>query len=190
MNSQRPLWLGLGFCIVLAALATWFEESRPLSQLTKMSKTSTDRIVQTQARPQAAEVPSKNTSPSTAETTAETPSDALAIPSEEQYRKETEADPEGTPPSLFRFADQLSIQMEKALQSEPDAQALYPKLAECALSEQTPPTVQATCASNLFRLAKLYPETFLEKAKALQEKLSPRVKLLTQAAGYELETSE
>ena len=97
-----------------------------------------------------------------------TPSSDLERPLEpptlDQYRKEAEANPEQTPPSLIAFAGKIGKKMEAALDSKDPvpARSLFLELKSCVLDakeNERPVAVQALCLKNADRLSKSRPET-------------------------------
>ena len=144
-------------------------------------------------------VPTESPSPSLNEAGSEAASAAsvdsvdsapsLQFPTLEQVRREVEANPHATPPSLIEFAKAMAPRMEEALQSQDPrvVKRMVFALKGCALSDsnQAVPQVQALCVTNLKRLAEAKGNTFPGIEDAYREvgsRASPDARRLLNAA--------
>lgn len=78
--------------------------------------------------------------------------------SQEQVRKEVQANPHGAPRSIIKFAETLGPMMEKALSNETDAKTLIAELQVCALNEAADVTIRALCVSHAEKLSAPHPQ--------------------------------
>ncbi|MGE0614140.1 MAG: hypothetical protein AB7P04_00745 [Bacteriovoracia bacterium] len=121
----------------------------------------------------------------TSSPTSPAPVVTLQLPKPEKVAAEQRADAHATPPSLHEFAEQMAEHMEKAKASPEYAQALFPKLRECALDEDSPlRSVQSTCTVNAARLARQYPDKFDDEFQEMAKKLNIKIKSLVRASGF------
>ncbi len=152
--------------------------------------------VPTAPLPTPSSVPTESPSPSLNGAGSEAASAAsvdsapsLQFPTLEQVRREVEANPHATPPSLIEFAKAMAPRMEEALQSQDPrvVKRMVFALKGCALSDsnQAVPQVQALCVTNLKRLAEAKSHTLPGIEDAYREvgsRASPDARRLLNAA--------
>ena len=82
------------------------------------------------------------------------------LPRIEDVRSEAEKEPHQTPPSLIRFAAEMSEKMDIALQSKEAGQFLLNELLDCTSNEKTKTTAStaAACIKNAYELSSKYED--------------------------------
>lgn len=107
----------------------------------------------------------------------------LDFPTRDQYVSEAKLNPHHAPRVLSHFADQMAVEMERALVSETSAENLFERLKRCALdsSDQGLPQARAICTVNAARLSEKYPSRFEKENQTIREALPSDVLKLVHA---------
>ncbi len=96
------------------------------------------------------------------------------LPKLEDVRAEVEKDPHQTPSSLIRFAAEMSVKMDIALQSKEASQFLLNELLDCTSNEKSKTTVStsAACIKNAYELSSKY-EDLSQDADRVKSRADP-----------------
>ncbi|MDR3607690.1 MAG: hypothetical protein P4M08_09950 [Oligoflexia bacterium] len=167
MAIKKLLTFASVISAVVLAIYFWHAEPRRLSPNPLES-----------AAPQKMQVVSvvPVTAPSQAATLGD--SARLQFPDPETLKHEAGDDLHATPPSLIRFAQEISSRIESAKQSPDAAKALFDRFENECVGAQVAIPAQTLCLNGAEELAQKYPEELKDRYERLQASAPERVKQL------------
>ena len=176
MSRSRITLLAAIFCVI--GLWGWrFLRDAPVPHSESPSLVTSARTETGVPNSQGASKPVTVPTPTPQEATTA----PLVLPKLKTVRKEVEADPHGTPPSIIAFAEKLAPRMTAALASPQAAVEFFPQLEDCVHAPGTMPSVQALCAGNAQRLAQKYAPQLQGRYQRLFDEAPQQVQSLLKA---------
>jgi hypothetical protein len=111
----------------------------------------------------------------------------FTLPDPAVYREQVVAaghEGAGLAPVLHDFSQRMAELMQKAAGPEPFARALFDRLRDCAVKNESALLQARTiCAVNALRLAEIHPAAFSEKAHEFRSSLPPELGQAVEAMG-------